>query len=70
MVSTPNAPNGLFEKIEKEPEASCIYKRLKRAIVNKALEQSIIPLDISDNDGELYWEDHAGNSVLPLDKQR
>jgi hypothetical protein len=29
MVSTPNAPNGLFEKIEKEPETSCIYKRLK-----------------------------------------
>jgi hypothetical protein len=29
MVSTPNAPNGLFEKIEKEPENSCIYKRLK-----------------------------------------
>ena len=29
MVSTPNAPNGLFDKIEHEPEASCIYKRLK-----------------------------------------
>jgi hypothetical protein len=29
LVSTPNAPNGLFEKIEKEPEASCIYKRIK-----------------------------------------
>jgi hypothetical protein len=29
MVSTPNAPNGLFEKIEKEPEQTCIYKRLK-----------------------------------------
>ena len=29
MVSTPNAPNGLFEKIEREPEESCIYKRLK-----------------------------------------
>ena len=29
MVSTPNAPNGLFEKIEMEPESSCIYKRLK-----------------------------------------
>ena len=29
MVSTPNAPNGLFEKIEGEPEESCIYKRLK-----------------------------------------
>ena len=29
MVSTPNAPNGLFDKIEKEQEESCIYKRLK-----------------------------------------
>jgi hypothetical protein len=29
MVSTPNAPNGLFESIENEPEETCIYKRLK-----------------------------------------
>jgi hypothetical protein len=28
MVSTPNAPDGLFEKIEKEPEDTCLYKRL------------------------------------------
>jgi hypothetical protein len=28
MVSTPNAPDGLFENIEKEPEETCIYKRL------------------------------------------
>jgi hypothetical protein len=28
MVSTPNAPDGLFEKTEKEPEDTCIYKRL------------------------------------------
>src|SRR5437867_7995639 len=28
MVSTPNAPDGLFEKIEKEPEETCLYKRL------------------------------------------
>jgi hypothetical protein len=27
MVSTP-APDGLFEKIEKEPESTCLYKRL------------------------------------------
>ena len=27
MVSTPNMPGSLFEKIQKEPE-SCIYKRL------------------------------------------
>ena len=28
MVSTPNAPEGLFERIEKETEATCLYKRL------------------------------------------
>ncbi len=28
MVSTPNAPDGLFERIEKEPEGTCLYKRL------------------------------------------
>ena len=28
MVSTPNAPEGLFEKIEREPEDACLYKRL------------------------------------------
>src|SRR3954453_16887811 len=28
MVSTPYAPGGLFERIEKEPEETCIYKRL------------------------------------------
>ena len=28
MVSTPNSPDGLFERIEKEAEETCIYKRL------------------------------------------
>jgi hypothetical protein len=28
MVSTPNAPDGLFERIEKEPENVCLYKRI------------------------------------------
>ena len=28
MVSTPNAPGGLFETIERETENSCIYKRI------------------------------------------
>lgn len=27
-MSTPNAPNGLFEKIEREPVDTCLYKRL------------------------------------------
>ena len=28
MVSIPNAPEGLFERIEKEPANSCLYRRL------------------------------------------
>jgi hypothetical protein len=28
MVSTPNSPDGLFERIEKEPQETCLYKRL------------------------------------------
>lgn len=28
LVSTPNAPDGLFEKIEKEAESTCLYRRL------------------------------------------
>lgn len=28
MVSIPNAPSGLFERIEREPEETCLYKRL------------------------------------------
>jgi hypothetical protein len=28
MCSTPNAPEGLFERIEKEPESTCLYKRI------------------------------------------
>jgi hypothetical protein len=28
FVSTPNAPGGLFERIEREPEDTCLYKRL------------------------------------------
>ena len=28
LVSTPNAPDGLFERIEKESEDTCLYKRI------------------------------------------
>jgi hypothetical protein len=28
MVSTPNAPDGLFERIQKESEDTCLYKRI------------------------------------------
>jgi hypothetical protein len=29
MISTPNAPDDLFEKIEKEKDETCLYKRIK-----------------------------------------
>jgi len=29
MVSTPNAPGGLFENIERETDEKCVYKRIK-----------------------------------------
>lgn len=29
FVSTPNAPGGLFDTIEREPESTCMYKRIK-----------------------------------------
>jgi hypothetical protein len=28
MVSTPNSPEGMFERIEKEPANTCLYRRL------------------------------------------
>ena len=28
MISTPNNPDGLFNRIEMEPEETCIYKRI------------------------------------------
>jgi hypothetical protein len=45
MVSTPNAPEGLFDKIEKESDEQCIYKRLKldyRYGLNKIYTQAEI----------------------------
>ena len=33
MVSTPNAPGGLFYNIEEEPEDTCLYKRLNWIIM-------------------------------------
>jgi hypothetical protein len=28
LVSTPNAPGGLFQRIQQEPEATCLYKKI------------------------------------------
>jgi hypothetical protein len=48
MVSTPNAPDGLFESIEREPEDKCIYKRLF--------------LDYTYGLNQIYTEEEIANS--------
>ena len=59
MVSTPNAPGGLFEKIEKEPFDTCIYKKVfldytygldkiySRSEIEKATARLLLPLKIT-----------------------
>ncbi|HET6640079.1 MAG TPA: hypothetical protein VFG77_00560, partial [Nitrososphaeraceae archaeon] len=52
MVSTPNAPEGLFDRIEHEPESTCLYKRLL--------------LDYTYGVGKIYTEDEIAQAkVLP-----
>jgi hypothetical protein len=51
MVSTPNAPEGLFERIEKEPESTCLYKRLY--------------LDYTYGLGRIYTEDEISAAKAP-----
>jgi hypothetical protein len=46
MVSTPNAPEQLFDRIEHEPESTCLYKR--------------ILLDYTYGLGRIYSEDDIG----------
>jgi hypothetical protein len=48
MVSTPNAPEGLFERIEKESESTCLYKRLL--------------LDYTYGVGKIYTEDEIAQA--------
>src|SRR6476619_3166473 len=48
MVSTPNAPGGLFYQIEQEPEDTCLYKRLK--------------LDYTYGLGKIYSKDEIENA--------
>jgi hypothetical protein len=52
MVSTPNAPDGLFERIEKEPEDTCLYKR--------------ILLDYTYGIGKIYTADEIEKAHLHL----
>ena len=56
MVSTPNAPEGLFERIEKEPTETCLYKRLF--------------LDYTYGLGKMYTEDEIDAESLAFIRKR
>jgi hypothetical protein len=74
MVSTPNAPDGLFEHIEKEPEETCIYKRLlldytfgldkiyTREEIHKAKSSPSF-----EREYNLKYLGHIGNMFNPVD---
>jgi hypothetical protein len=52
MVSTPNKPDGLFAKIEKEPFETCIYKRLCSSTTQLIIEHRyviVVYLSIQNN---------------------
>ena len=55
MVSTPNALGGLFEKIQKEPEETCIYKRLFLDF-NYGLNKIYSPAEIEKARMSPSWE--------------
>jgi hypothetical protein len=51
MVSTPKAPDGLFDKIEKEPFETCIYKKMF--------------LDYTYGIGKIYTTEEIEKAQLP-----
>jgi len=51
MVSTPNAPDGLFEKLEKEPEETCMYDTTRTIRMGMGIT---IQRD-SESEKKYYW---------------
>ena len=74
MVSTPNGPEGLFEHIEKEPEETCIYKRLlldytyglDRIYTRQEIEKAKASPSF-EREYNLKYLGHIGNVFNPAD---
>jgi Terminase RNaseH-like domain len=74
MVSTPNAPDGLFEHIEKEPEETCLYKRilldytygLERIYTRQEIEKAKASPSF-EREYNLKYLGHVGNVFNPAD---
>ena len=74
MVSTPNAPDGLFEKIEREPGDACLYKRLfldytyglDKIYTRDEIEQAKVSPSF-EREYNLKYQGKAGNVFHALD---
>ena len=74
MVSTPNSPGGLFENIEKEPEETCIYKRmlmdytygLDKIYTREEIEKAKASPSF-EREYNLKYLGHVGNVFSPAD---
>ena len=72
MVSTPNAPDGLFERIEREPEETCLYKRYvsrlyvwtRQNIYEAEIEQPKRLLLLKENTTSSTWVRLAMSFIL------
>ena len=77
MVSTPNAPNGLFDKIEREPEDICLYKRIKldytygldKIYTNEEIEKAKHSPSFK-REYQLFYLGLEGNIFTPLQIER
>jgi hypothetical protein len=77
LASTPNKPDSLFDKIEKEPESTCIYHRVKldysyglnkiytKEEIEKAKQSPSFPREY-----DLHYLGIIGNTFHELDIQR
>jgi hypothetical protein len=79
MVSTPNAPDGLFERIEKESEDICLYKRIfldytygigKIYTLQKKLKKPNNQLHLNENTTSNIWERLVMYSIQKILKQQ
>jgi len=79
MISTPNAPGGLFDTMEREPESTCMYKRIHldytcgldriytREEIEKAKQSPSFPreyqLAYGYGIGNVFLPDHIDRSI-------
>jgi hypothetical protein len=68
IISTPNCPDGLFEQIEKEPEETCIYKRLSLDYSSELMFEYVRYMAGSNEITRHLWEIVEDNNTTTREK--